>query len=113
MCGAYAQATPVIGGVRQPFEHFFPFPISSAVADYHRVEAAEAMSDTAITQLRLLDEGLDMAGFAARFGRAFDDVYANEVQQLEAWQLLHRHNDRLLLTERGRFLSNQVFYRFV
>ena len=106
-------ATPVIGGVRQPFEHFFPFPISSAVAAYHRVEAAEAMSDTAITQLRLLDEGLDMAGFAARFGRAFDDVYANEVQQLEAWQLLHRHNDRLLLTERGRFLSNQVFYRFV
>jgi oxygen-independent coproporphyrinogen-3 oxidase len=106
-------ATPVIGGVRQPFEHFFPFPISSAVAAYHRVEAAEAMSDTAITQLRLLDEGLDMAGFAARFGRAFDDVYANEVEQLEAWQLLHRHNDRLLLTERGRFLSNQVFYRFV
>ena len=71
------------------------------------------MSDTAITQLRLLDEGLDMAGFAARFGRAFDDVYANELRQLEAWQLLHRRDGRLLLTERGRFLSNQVFYRFV
>ena len=82
-------------------------------AAYHRVDEAEAMSDTAITQLRLLDEGLDMTGFAALFGRAFDDVYANEVRQLEEWQLLHRRDDRLLLTERGRFLSNQVFYRFV
>ena len=89
------------------------FPLSSAVAAYHHVDAAEAMSDTAITQLRLLDEGLDMAAFAARFGRAFDDVYANEVRQLEEWQLLHRRDHRLLLTERGRFLSNQVFYRFV
>ena len=54
-----------------------------------------------------------MAGFATRFGRPFDDVYANEVRQLEEWQLLHRRDGRLLLTERGRFLSNQVFYRFV
>ena len=89
------------------------FPLSSAVAAYHQVSPEEAMSDTAITQLRLLDEGLDMAGFAARFGRAFDDVYADEVHQLETWQLLHRRDDRLLLTEQGRFLSNQVFYRFV
>ncbi|HOU39635.1 MAG TPA: radical SAM family heme chaperone HemW [Promineifilum sp.] len=89
------------------------FPLSSAVAAYHQVSPEEAMSDTAITQLRLLDEGLDMAGFTARFGRAFDDVYANEVRQLEAWKLLHRRHGRLLLTERGRFLSNQVFYRFV
>ena len=54
-----------------------------------------------------------MVAFTARFGRAFDDVYANEVRQLEEWQLLHRRDHRLLLTERGRFLSNQVFYRFV
>ncbi len=52
------------------------FPLSSAVAAYHRVGRAEAMSDTAITQLRLLDEGLDLAAFGARFGQGFDDVYA-------------------------------------
>jgi oxygen-independent coproporphyrinogen-3 oxidase len=101
------------GDAGRPLRGAHPFPLSSAVAAYHRVEAAEAMSDTAITQLRLLDEGLDMPGFAARFGQAFDDVYANEVAQLEAWQLLYRRDGRLLLTERGRFLSNQVFYRFV
>ena len=71
------------------------------------------MSDTAITQLRLLDEGLDLAGFEARFGRAFDEVYSDAVTQLTAWELLRRADGRLLLTEKGRFLSNQVFYRFV
>ncbi len=90
-----------------------PFPLSPAVAAHHRVDAAEAMSDTAITQLRLLDEGLDLAAFETRFGRAFDDVYRDEVRQLMGWDLLRRDDGRLLLTEKGRFLSNQVFYRFV
>jgi len=89
------------------------FPLSSAVAAYHKVSPEEAMSDTAITQLRLLNEGLDLDAFAAKFGRSFDDVYANEVRQLEAYELIYRRNGYLLLTERGRFLSNQVFYRFV
>ena len=89
------------------------FPLSAAVADYHAVGRAEAMSDTVITQLRLLDEGLDLAGFAARFGQPFDAVYGETTAQLEEWGLLRRAGGRLLLTEHGRFLSNQVFYRFV
>ncbi len=90
-----------------------PFPLSSAVADNHKVSREEAMSDTAITQLRLLDEGLDLPTFATRFGRAFDDVYANEVRRLEDFGLLQRRDGRLLLTDRGRFLSNRVFVEFV
>lgn len=90
-----------------------PFPLSAAVAEFHAVDDAEAMSDTAITQLRLLHEGLDLAAFAARFGRPFDDVYGPVVRQLLDWELLRRDNGRLLLSERGRFLSNQVFYHFV
>ncbi len=71
------------------------------------------MSDTAITQLRLLQEGLDLGAFAGRFGQTFDQVYGDTVRQLENWDLLRRDDGHLLLTERGRFLSNQVFYRFV
>jgi oxygen-independent coproporphyrinogen-3 oxidase len=89
------------------------FPLSSAVAAYHPIGRDEAMSDTAITQLRLLEEGLDLAAFAGRFGQGFDAVYGDTVRQLEDWDLLRRSDGRLLLTERGRFLSNQVFYRFV
>jgi oxygen-independent coproporphyrinogen-3 oxidase len=90
-----------------------PFPLSAAVAAYHVLGRDEAMSDTAITQLRLLEEGLDLNAFAERFGQTFDEVYGDAVRQLEGWGLLRRRDGRLLLTENGRFLSNQVFHRFV
>lgn len=89
------------------------FPLSAAVAEHHSVTPEEAMGDTVLTQLRLLHEGLDLDAFAARFGRSLDAAYNGTVTQLMAWDLLHVQNGRLLLTERGRFLSNQVLYRFM
>lgn len=90
-----------------------PYPRSAATAEWHQVTPEEAMSDTMITQLRLLQEGVDLPAFAARFGRPVTEAYPGEVERLEAWGLLRRAEERLLLTEEGRFLSNQVFYRFV
>lgn len=89
------------------------FPLSAAVADSHRLDRDEAMSDTVITQLRLLNEGLDLDAFARTFGQSLDEAYNGTVGQLESWELVQRQNGRLLLTEKGRFLSNQVFYRFI
>lgn len=89
------------------------FPLSTAVAAAHRVSREEAMSDTIITQLRLLQEGLDLDAFARRFGQSLDEAYNGTAAQLMDWGLLHRRQNRLLLTENGRFLSNQVFYRFM
>ncbi|MEJ2748051.1 MAG: hypothetical protein P8183_09100, partial [Anaerolineae bacterium] len=90
-----------------------PFPLSAAVAAYHAVDRAEAMSDTIITQLRLLQEGLDLAAFQARFGQTLDDAFDGTMSQLVEWGLLAVGNGRLRLTQKGRFLSNQVFYRFM
>jgi oxygen-independent coproporphyrinogen-3 oxidase len=90
-----------------------PFPHSSAVVESHAVSRQEAMSDTVITQLRLLEEGLDMVRFRQKFGSTLDDAYDGLVTQLVDWDLLRREDDRLLLSERGRFISNQIFYRFV
>ncbi len=89
------------------------YPLSAAVAAAHRPDEQEAMADTLITQLRLLQEGLDMGAFARRFGRSVREVYGETVDQLLAWGLLREKAERLYLSERGRFLSNQVFYRFV
>ncbi len=87
------------------------FPLSAAVAQSHRVGRAEAMSDTIITQLRLLQEGLDVAAFAARFGQTVQEAYGETLTQLLEWGLLEMGNGRLRLTQKGYFLSNQVFYR--
>lgn len=89
------------------------YPWSAAVAEKHALGPAEAMSDTVITQLRLLQEGLDLAAFATRFGQSMEEAYGRTVPQLVEFGLLHEVQGRLLLTRRGYFLSNQVFYRFM
>lgn len=88
------------------------YPLSSAVADAQAVTAQDGMTDMVITQLRLLQEGLDLQGFAQKFGISLREAFPNVVEQLEEWELLEENNGRLLLTENGRFLSNQVFHRF-
>jgi len=71
------------------------------------------MSDTVITQLRLLHEGLDLQAFGEKFGQSLDEAYDGLATKLVDWGLLDRQANRLILTERGRFISNQVFYRFM
>ncbi|PID86950.1 MAG: coproporphyrinogen III oxidase [Chloroflexi bacterium] len=90
-----------------------PYPLTTAVADHHAITRQEAMSDAVITQLRLLQEGLDLAAFETRFGQALDDVFAGTMSQLIGWEMLREENGRLCLTEKAYFLSNQVFYRFM
>ncbi len=89
------------------------YPLTAAVADSHHLSRAEAMADTVMTQLRLLNEGLDLVAFANTFGESLHAAFPGEVERLTEWGLVWEKNGRLLLTENGRFLSNQVFYRFV
>lgn len=89
------------------------FPLSAAAAKHHAVTRSEAMSDIVITQLRLLQEGLDLAAFAAQFGQSLNAAYDGLIEDLMEWGLVEEVNGRLLLTKHGRFLSNQVFYRFM
>jgi oxygen-independent coproporphyrinogen-3 oxidase len=89
------------------------FPLSAAVAEKHQLSHDERMADTVITQLRLLEEGLDLDAFAAQFGIDLFAAYPGVCEQLSEWGLLRQSDGRLLLSERGQFLSNQVFYRFM
>lgn len=89
------------------------FPLSTAVAESHHLTRDEAMTDTVITQLRLLAEGLDLAAFAHTFGQSFTEAFHDIVTQLVDWELLTVSDGRARLTRRGWFLSNQVFYRFM
>ena len=90
----------------------YTYPLSPAVAEAHLVDRQEAMTDRVITQLRLLQEGLDLLAFENQFGQTIDDAFVGVVEQLESWDLLRRESERLFLTERSWFISNQVFYRF-
>lgn len=89
------------------------FPLSSATAESHAVTREEAMSDTMITQLRLLNEGVELAAFEAQFRCTVWEAFPETLQELVDWGLLVEQDGRLLLSEEGWFLSNQVFYRLV
>jgi oxygen-independent coproporphyrinogen III oxidase len=98
---------------RLELERPLGYPLSTAVADHHVISRGEAMSDAVITQLRLLQEGLDLAAFAARFGQTVDEAFPGVLDQLAAWGMVLVVDGRLYLTPKAYFLSNQVFYRFM
>lgn len=99
--------------IRRIAEQMGRYPWSGALADMVQLSAEDQIADTMITQLRLLQEGLSLAAFETRFGRTPYDVYGSTLTQLIEWDLLTESGGSLLLTERGWFLSNQVFHRLV
>lgn len=86
---------------------------SAVVAGVEVIGQALSMGETMMLGLRLLEEGVSLADFAARFGRSLPDVYPDELAALQAAGLLERRPDRVRLTRRGRLLGNQVFARFL
>ncbi len=89
------------------------YPLSSAVAASLRPDLQEQIADTVITHLRLLHEGIDLARFEQAFGISAENAFGDDLTHLLDWGLLARQNGRLLLTEKGQFLSNQVFHRLI
>ena len=86
------------------------------VAYSEQQRAETAMSDTAILALRL-NEGLEIADFRQRFGKAPDEVFGPALDEMTAVGLLERQNGsfrgRIRLTPRGRLLANEVFVRLL
>ena len=89
------------------------YPWSSAVAGHVTLTRHDQIVDTMITQLRLLAEGVEIGRFTRRFGLTPQDYYGQTLDELCVWGLLEQNDGRLRLTQRGWFLSNQVFHRLV
>lgn len=70
------------------------------------------MADTAILALRL-NEGLDVAGFERRFGRTLEAVYGPVIAQFTENGFVEHANGHLRLTDRGRYLANELFVRLI
>ena len=70
------------------------------------------MADTAILALRLHD-GLDVADFERRYATTLDASYGPIIAEMSSLGMLDRSNGRLRLTDRGRYLANEVFVRLL
>jgi putative oxygen-independent coproporphyrinogen III oxidase len=82
------------------------------VASVHEVSVDEAMDDTMIFGLRLL-EGVSRGDFYRRFGVELTKVYSRELDQLTDLGLLEVTPQRVRVTRQGLFLANQVFAAFL
>ena len=60
-----------------------------------------------------LKEGIDKAKMVRRFGAQAWTGYQERLQECERLGLLQVQDDRWYLSERGLFISNQVFVRLL
>jgi putative oxygen-independent coproporphyrinogen III oxidase len=81
---------------------------SGRIAD----DGADLAIDTAILALRL-DEGLDLAAYGARFGPLARARVVAALDGLDGTGVIERRGERVALTDRGRFVANEVFVRLV
>lgn len=81
-------------------------------AEQHKVSDTEAMENTMILGLRLL-EGVSFGRFQERFGVDILDVYGAQIAELEQRRWLERDDAGVRLTESGLLWGNEVFARFL
>lgn len=89
------------------------FPRTPVTIRAEQMDAQREMGETMMMGLRLVEEGISLPGFEARFGAAVGDIYPEQIKRLMATNLLEQTGDRLRLTGQGRLLGNQVFMEFV
>jgi len=77
------------------------------------IDARLAMGETMMLGLRLLREGVDGGRFAARHGRALEDVFGAELRRLANRGWLTADGQRARLTPAGLLLGNRVFAEFL
>ncbi|MCY4528180.1 MAG: radical SAM family heme chaperone HemW [Chloroflexi bacterium] len=69
------------------------------------------MAETMMLGLRL-DSGVSITEFEARFGVTPIEAYREELDELQPTGLVETVDGSIRLTDKGRFLSNEVFVRF-
>jgi oxygen-independent coproporphyrinogen-3 oxidase len=112
--GLGAGAHGRIGSTRS-MRHLLPSRYIAAVEqDEHSFSNAEAIDtstsigETMMLGLRLLEEGVDRTGFAARHNVEIDAIFHETLALHKAQGLIEDLGDRIRLTARGMMLANDV-----
>ena len=100
--------------VRRPADYVARIQRGQSVEMGHEdIDPPISRGETMMMGLRLLEEGVSPARFAARYGAPLEQFYAAELREGAQRGLLDVNKTRVRLTERGHFLSNQALMLFV
>lgn len=78
-----------------------------------KIERRLEMGETMMMGLRLLQEGVEYARFANRFGDSLEAVYGSEIDDLVVQGLLEQRPQSIRLTPYGHLLGNLAFACFL
>jgi oxygen-independent coproporphyrinogen III oxidase len=81
--------------------------------NHEDLEPHTSRGETMMLGLRLLQEGVSQARFAARYGAPVDAFYARELARGVEMGVIDVTPERVQLTEKGTFVSNQAMMLFV
>lgn len=102
---------------RMKFPADMPFPASSAAEQVGELDLWTQMQEKMMVSLRLLNEGVEAASFAQRFGVELEEVFGDQIARLTRQGLLEwagsSDQRRLRLTQQAWLLANRVFREFV
>ncbi len=82
------------------------------IAESEEVSKLQEMTETCFLSLRTAT-GLHLPTFMERFGESFDAFVGERLRTVEKAGLLTRERDWLRLSEHGRLLGNEVFFRLL
>jgi oxygen-independent coproporphyrinogen III oxidase len=85
----------------------------SLAAEIDDSPRAVRMSETMMLGLRMTKQGVSYSKFTDRYAGDLLKLWANEVQEFSDGGLLEVTHDRILLTERGMFIANDVMAAFL
>ncbi len=113
--GISAGAHSYINGVRienTPYLDKYIAGNFAAIKSEHVNTKKENMEETVFLGLRLL-KGFHLNDFTGKFGISFREIYRKEIAELTDEGLLEIDGKNVKLTEKGLFLANEVFRRFL
>jgi len=84
-----------------------------AFSNVEEIDAVTARGETMMVGLRLIEDGINGAAFAARYGMTLDEAYGATIAELVDFGLLIRDDRGVRLTPRGLMLANDVAERFL
>lgn len=113
--GAHGQSN----GARE-MQHLLPKTFIDAVergeapvSNHESITSENAMGETMMLGLRLLQEGVSPAAFAARHGESLEVAYGETIATLTTLGMLDVSPDRITLTHGGLMAANEVCARFL
>ena len=89
------------------------FPVSSAISEVNILNIEERMQETMMLGLRLTEEGVSARKFNKRFGKDMREIFKDEIDELIKQDMVEWKKDSLKLTQRGQFIGNRAFLKFV